>query len=577
VLGTGPVVLNGGALASDGVSSRVLTNAIALIANSQLGSGTAGEGSLVLSGAVNAGTVTRSLTVTNITTLSGAVTNTAGLTKAGKGVLILGGANTYSGDTTVSNGTIRLANSNAVPNSMVILTVGNGLSFDSGIGTFNLGGLSGIGNQILEDTNSTAVTLSAGGNNVASTFSGILSGAGGLTKVGAAILTITGANTYTNGTIINGGAIQITSDAQLGAVPATATVNLTLNSGTLYNNNSTVTVSANRTISLGALGGYLRPGWGPKGFVVNGLITGVGGLTVPWEGGIVTLNAMTDYQGTTTIGSSGGGYWDDNAANPTLRLGVDNGLPYGAGKGNVVFGTNGRNNTATLDLYGHSAQINGLTGGSNAIVDNQTGTGSLTVGNNDQTSAFGGTIKNTAGSLALTKVGTGIQTLSGVNTYTGATAVSEGTLRVNGSLAAGSEVSVAAGAKLAGTGSVYGVVTTLAGAILSSGLTNTLGTLTLAQTPVLNGGILEVNVATNGASSLLNVAGSLSVANLSLSVANVSQLNTNIGAGYTIATATSGVVGRFTGNNLPGGWGVQYGSTNITLVQCRTGFVLIVQ
>ena len=57
--------------------------------------------------------------------------------------------------------------------------------------------------------------------------------------------------------------LQITGDAQLGAVPGSPTTNITLNGGQLYNNNSVVTLAANRTISLGASGGYFQPGVGP--------------------------------------------------------------------------------------------------------------------------------------------------------------------------------------------------------------------------------------------------------------------------------------------------------------------------
>jgi autotransporter-associated beta strand protein len=113
-------------------------------------------------------------------------------------------------------------------------------------------------------------------------------------------------------------------------------------------------------------------------------------------------------------------------------LGIDNALPYGASAGNVVFGTSANNNTAILDLNGHNAQINGLTGGSNATISNGVaGAYVLTVGNNDQTSTFGGVIKNTAGTVALTKTGSGALTLSGANTYSGGTTIKNGSLVIS--------------------------------------------------------------------------------------------------------------------------------------------------
>jgi len=87
---------------------------------------------------------------------------------------------------------------------------------------------------------------------------------------------------------------------------------------------------------LGASGGYLQAGWGPKTLTVNGLITGTGGLGINWDAGPVILNAVNNYQGNTTIGVAGPGYWVDNTANPTLQLGIDNALPYGSSAGNLV-------------------------------------------------------------------------------------------------------------------------------------------------------------------------------------------------------------------------------------------------
>ena len=83
---------------------------------------------------------------------------------------------------------------------------------------------------------------------------------------------------------------------------------------------------------------------------------------------------------------------------------------------------------STLDLNGLNLYcMSGTIGGT---VDNTAATAArLTVGTNDQSSTFAGTIQNSgAGGLSLAKVGTGTLTLSGANTYTGGTTVSAGTL-----------------------------------------------------------------------------------------------------------------------------------------------------
>ena len=276
-------------------------------------------------------------------------------------------------------------------------------------------------------------TLTGGGATTPATVTGAApstNSSGGMTFAGTGITTLSGANTYTGGTTVNSGCLQIAADAQLGAIPATPTLDITLNGGTLYNNATSPVIDANRVISLAAGGGYLQAGWTPDTLTVSGLITGSGGLGINWDAGAVILGAANTYAGTTTIGTTGPGYWANTAANSLLKLGVDYALPCGASAGNVVFGTSPNANTATLDLNEHNVQINGLAGGANAIIDNTSGIGAyaLTVGDNDQNSSFTGVIRNSSGTVQLTKIGTGSLTLSGANTYAGGTRLSDGTL-----------------------------------------------------------------------------------------------------------------------------------------------------
>jgi len=107
----------------------------------------------------------------------------------------------------------------------------------------------------------------------------------------------------------------------------------------------------------------------------------------------------------------------------TLRLGDDDVIPDSS---TVI--VNG-----TLDLNGSSETIGGLSG--SGVVDtnkNAQDKPTLTVsyGNANEPSVFAGVIKNSRGTLALTKTGTGTLTLSGPNTYGGDTTVSEGTLQL---------------------------------------------------------------------------------------------------------------------------------------------------
>src|SRR5205823_2332016 len=86
----------------------------------------------------------------------------------------------------------------------------------------------------------------------------------------------------------------------------------------------------------------------------------------------------------------------------------------------------------TFDLAGFSETINGLSNsgaGSSTVDSTLVGTPTLSVGNNNATSAFSGIVQNGLGTLGLAKIGTGTLTLSGANAYSGDTTITNGTLK----------------------------------------------------------------------------------------------------------------------------------------------------
>ena len=134
--------------------------------------------------------------------------NTIFVTKTGSGTEVFAGANVYHGTTTISGGVLELANANAVENSTVAVNVAGGLALATS-STYNVGGLSGSGNISLTAVDDSAATLSVGGNNQGTSYSGVLAGLGSLIKAGTGTLVLAGTDTYTGGTTVGGGTLQL--------------------------------------------------------------------------------------------------------------------------------------------------------------------------------------------------------------------------------------------------------------------------------------------------------------------------------------------------------------------------------
>jgi autotransporter-associated beta strand protein len=395
--------------------------------------------------------------------ISRPISGSHAITKSGDGEVELTGTNSsFSGDLNIQEGKLALKSTGSEDGQPdVYVASGATLSLGSGfIGkTATIGNLTGAG-KVDPQFNSGSGTRTLQVNQTADgTFSGTLQNAttGGRTlalkKTGPATLTLSGANSYTGGTTVTGGVLRVAGDSALGAVPGSASVNLTLDDGGIKNNNSTPVLHANRTISLGNGGGWFTSGWN-KSTTFDGRITGAGALTVNNDSGVVVFtNGGNDYAGNTTIGGELPEWWNPNA---TLRLGTSEVLPHGSGKGNVVFNASA-GGTAILDLNGQFETVNMLstTGGGAARV---IGGGTLTVGANNASGTFAGTLQD---ALALMKTGSGQWALTGDNSYTGNTWVNEGILRIEhpGALGAAAGFTELAGGGATSTLEIAGGIT----------------------------------------------------------------------------------------------------------------------
>jgi YVTN family beta-propeller protein/autotransporter-associated beta strand protein len=140
---------------------------------------------------------------------SGDIVGAGTLTKAGAGMLILTGSNSYAGGTNISGG---------------ILAVNDGSNLGTGALSFHGATLECQAGGRGIALNNTIVLTGGGGIFLAdagttSRLSGVISGADALTKDGPGTLILTGANTYSGGTNINGGTLVINSYRNLGTGP----------------------------------------------------------------------------------------------------------------------------------------------------------------------------------------------------------------------------------------------------------------------------------------------------------------------------------------------------------------------
>ena len=331
------------------------------------------------------------------TSFGGVIANVVGttaLTKVGTGTLILAGANTYSGATAITAGAVELGNANALQSTTVSVNVNGGLLFAAGIDAPNIGALAGAGNVTLQDLTTPtalAVTPLVGADNASTTYSGVLSGSGGLVKVGTGTLLLSGANTYTGGTAINSGVLQLGNSAAL----QNSSVSVNVNSGLSFGAGITAP-------SIGALAGSgnvtlsdtnstpaavsLTAGSNNASTAYSGVLGGLGGLAKTGSG-VMTLSTAATYSGATTI--SGG----------TLRLAPLASLPTNIS--GVLYHLDASNPAGYTVSGGTVTQFNDLSGNGNNFT--YIVRGSSTSGASVVTSAIHGlTALSFSGSQALT-------------------------------------------------------------------------------------------------------------------------------------------------------------------------------
>ncbi len=348
------------------------------------------------------------------------------LIKQGAGTLILNAENTYTGGTTISGGTLVATNVDALGSGDVTddatLELNTGGTFDNAIGGSGNVVKSGADTLTLSGSNSyTGGTTISGGTLVASNVEALgtgdvtnnatlelntggdfinnIGGTGRVEKSGDDTLTLSGSNTYTGGTLINGGTLVASNVEALGTGDVTDNATLALNTGGTFDNaisgSGQVVKSGDETLTLSGSNSY------------------TGGTTI--SGG--TLVA-------TNVEALGSGDVTDDA---TLELNTggtfDNAI---SGSGQVV-----KSGDKMLTLSGANSYSGGTLISDGTLVASNVealGTGDVT---NNATLALntgGDFTNNISGSGQVVKSGDDTLTLSGANSYTGGTTISGGTL-----------------------------------------------------------------------------------------------------------------------------------------------------
>ncbi|EEJ3325466.1 TPA: autotransporter outer membrane beta-barrel domain-containing protein [Salmonella enterica subsp. enterica] len=334
--------------------------------NSYTGGTTISGGTLVANNveALGTGDVTNNATLELNTggDFTNAISGSGQVVKSGDKTLTLSGANSYTGGTTISGGTLVANDVNA-------------------LGTGDV-------------TDNATLALNAVGD-----FNNAIGGSGKVEKSGDDTLTLSGSNTYTGGTLINGGTLVASNVEALGTGDVTDDATLELNTGGDFDNaisgSGQVVKSGDETLTLSGSNTYTGGTLISSGTLVANDVNALGTGDVT-DNAVLELNTGGDF-----INSIGGTGRVEKSGDETLTL---------SGSNTYTGGTTINDGTLV------ATSVDAL--GSGDVTDNAT----LELNTS-------GTFDNViSGSGQVVKSGDDALTLSGANSYTGGTTISGGTL-----------------------------------------------------------------------------------------------------------------------------------------------------
>ena len=359
--------------------------------------------------------------------------------------------------------------------NVVIGTNADTWTFGGASTTVNLNGLNGTTglNYTVASNWLLSNTLTFQGDGTAGfTFSGNLSGGGGLTKSGNSVLTLSGSNSYTGATAVNAGVLVLANNNALSGTTISVANNaiLGLSGSITAGAGQAVTITGAGSNALGALQSYssgtntwagnvilgadfTRIGASAGTLVVSGTISGAHPVLFRTNGGSFIISGTSNtYSGATQYFSQSAtdsmGVYSISNAGSASSLGTSGTIQLGGASnyGYLKYLGTGDTTNRVIDLASTTGGVtldqagSGVLDFTTAFTASGAGSKTLTLqGSTAGTGQIDGAIVDNSGvnPTSLIKSGTGTWILAGVNSYTGTTSVNAGVLIIQNSSALG--------------------------------------------------------------------------------------------------------------------------------------------